>query len=294
MAHSDHRARITGQDTLVAQFTGAFIRALAVVLLIASPTLVLPAQSQETAQIVTLVALFSAILVFVEYASAYPSLIEFRDAPPFNRVRFVSLLLTVLLGAIVVRGQYEVTALTQFVTAIGALIGFSMDFPGSPVRLVIGMFPEDSDASSVLLIRALVGVSYLISLISLAVFAILMRLQSWPARDRVFNVWINLPTFDPTSGGDVVARLLRDARINILLGFILPFLIPMAMSSAAILFDPGALSSSQTLIWMVAIWAFLPASLFMRGIAMGRIAYMIREQRRQSYERSVADGYVPA
>jgi len=264
------------------------------VLLIATPTLILPAQSQETAQIVTLIALFSAILVMVEYASAYPSLIEFRDAPPFNRVRFMSLFLTVLLSAILVRGQFEPTSLTEFITAIGALTGFSMDFAWSPVRLVIEMFPEDSDAASMFLIRALTGLAYLISLLSLAVFAILMRLQGWPARDRIFNVWVNLPTFDPTAGGDVVSRLIRDARINISLGFILPFLIPMTVKSAAILFDPAALSSSQTLIWMVAIWAFLPASLFMRGIAMARIAEMIKEQRRLSYERAVEAGYVPA
>lgn len=263
-------------------------------LLIVTPTLILPGQSQETAQIVTLIALFAAILVVTEYASVYPSLVEFRDAPPFNRVRFMSLFLTVLLCAIAVRGQFEMTSLTEFITAIGALIGLSMDFPFSPVRLVIDMFPEDSDASSLVLIRALAGLAYLISLLSLAVFAILMRLHGWPARDRVFNVWVNLPTFDPTAGGDVVSRLVRDARVNISLGFILPFLIPMTMKSAAILFDPASLSSSQTLIWMVAIWAFLPASLFMRGMAMARIAEMIREQRRLSYERAVEAGYVPA
>ncbi len=263
-------------------------------LLIATPTLILPGQSQETAQIVTLIALFSAVLIMTEYASVYPSLVEFRDAPPFNRVRFMSLFLTVLLCSIVVRGQFETTSLTGFMTAIGALTGYAMDFPWSPVRLVTEMFPEDSDASSLFLIRTLTGLAYLISLLSLAVFAILMRLQGWPARDRVFNVWVNLPTFDPTAGGDVVSRLIRDARVNISLGFILPFLIPMTMKSAAILFDPAALSSSQTLIWMVAIWAFLPASLFMRGMAMARIAEMIREQRRLSYERAVESGYVPA
>jgi hypothetical protein len=45
-------------------------------------------------------------------------------------------------------------------------------------------------------------------------------------------------------------------------------------------FTPIALDSPQTMVWTVAAWAFLPASLFMRGIAMGRIAEMI-EQRRQ-------------
>jgi len=279
---------------LIAQFAGALTRAVAVMLLIATPALILPEQSQETAQIVTLIALFSGILILVEYAASYPSLVEFRDAPPFNRVRFISLLLIVLLGAIVVRGQFETTPLTEVITAIGALIGLAMDFPGSPVRLVIEMFPDDSDAGSIYLVRVLTGLAYLISLISLSIFAILMRLHGWPARDRTFNVWINLPTFDPTAGGDVVARLIRDARINIMLGFTLPFLIPLGVDSISVLFNSSALSSSQTLIWMVAVWAFLPASLFMRGIAMGRIAEMIRQQRHLSYRRAVEEGYAPA
>ena len=40
-------------------------------------------------------------------------------------------------------------------------------------------------------------------------------------------------------------------------------------------------------------WAFLPASLFMRGIAMGRIADMIREKRRLNGISAVG-GYVVA
>ena len=109
-----------------------------------------------------------------------------------------------------------------------------------------------------------------------------MRILGWPSRMGSFNVWINLPTFDPTTGGDVVERLERDARFNIALGFLLPFLIPAAVKVAAIAFQPVTLESPQTLIWTMTAWAFLPASLLMRGIAMGRIAGMIAEKRRQN------------
>jgi hypothetical protein len=43
----------------------------------------------------------------------------------------------------------------------------------------------------------------------------------------------------------------------------------------------------------MALWAFLPASLFMRGIAMTRIAGMIRNKRERNAEQSVP-GYFPA
>jgi hypothetical protein len=52
-------------------------------------------------------------------------------------------------------------------------------------------------------------------------------------------------------------------------------------------------TSPQTLIWTMAAWSFLPASLFMRGIAMGRIADMIREKRRLN-GISTSEGYIAA
>ena len=39
----------------------------------------------------------AAFLTFVESNSNFPSIMEFRDAPPFNRLRFASLFVTVLL-----------------------------------------------------------------------------------------------------------------------------------------------------------------------------------------------------
>jgi hypothetical protein len=126
------------------------------------------------------------------------------------------------------------------------------------------------------------GISYLTSLVTLAVFLIVLRLRGWPTRLGAFNVWVNLPTFDPTAVGDVVARLERDARVNIALGFLLPFLTPAVVKAASTLFGSVSLDNPHTFIWTVAAWAFLPASLFMRGIAMGRIAGMIADKRRRN------------
>jgi hypothetical protein len=263
-----------------------------VVLLIATPSLLLPGVSADGKQIVALVAIFGAALTIFEYASAYPGLVEFRDAPPFNRIRFISLFITVFLLSVIARGNYEPTALTQFVQAIGGLIGYAIDFPYSPVRLVVLMLPENTAYEQVVLVRTAAGMAYLISLLTLAIFLIVLRLQDWPARNGKFNVWINLPTFDPTTGKDVVRRLGRDARFNIALGFLLPFLTPAAVKAAASLFGSVTLENPQTLIWTVSAWAFLPASLFMRGIAMGRVAEMIAEKRRQTYA-AAEEGSLP-
>lgn len=286
--------QIEGNRAVISRLTSALVRAVLIMVLVATPSLLLPGVRPDTIQIVSLFAMFGAFLTFVEYYSIYPSLVEFRDAPPFNRMRYISLFLTVFLLSVIFRGQAEPTTLTQFVEATGSLIGQAIDFPYSPVRLVVLMLPENASLESLTLVRTTAGLSYLISLIGLSVFVILLRLQGWPSHTKPFNVWVNLPTFDPTAGGDVVERLNRDARFNIALGFLLPFLLPTAVKAAANIFDPITLESPQTMVWTMAAWAFLPSSLFMRGIAMGRIASMIEAKRRQSCALAEQNGLQPA
>lgn len=269
------------------------MRSVMVMLVIATPTVILADGRADSQQMVALVALFLGVLTFVEYNATYPGLVEFRDAPPFNRVRFLMLFITVFCLAAIERGRVQPSTLTELIHAVGALIGISMDFPYSPVRLATLMLANTASDAQIGAVRTAAGMAYLISLISLAFFVILMRLGGWPRRDRPFNVWVNLPTFDPTSGGDVVARLRRDARVNIALGFLLPFIIPAVVEIASVGFQPLGLTSPQTMIWTMTLWAFLPASLFMRGIAMGRVADMI-QARRQAAGVSALDGqYAP-
>jgi hypothetical protein len=267
---------------VISRLAYALLRAALVVILVSIPSLLIPGVSPDTAQVVALITLFGAALTIVEYTADSPSLIEFRDAPPFNRIRFGSIFAIVLFLAIIMRGEVSPGSLSGSLHAVGALVGYVIDFPYSPVRLVVLMLPEDATEAHIHLVRTAAGMSYLISLATLAVFLIVLRLQNWPLRSGSFNVWINLPTFDPTTGGDVVERLERDARFNIALGFLLPFLMPAVVKAAGVAFGDISLENPQTLIWTVTAWAFLPTSLFMRGIAMSRVASMIDEKRRKA------------
>ena len=259
---------------------GALVRAFLVVLLVATPSLLLPGVTSDVTQIVALVSIFAAALTIFEYASTYPGLVEFRDAPPFNRLRFVSLFLTVFLISIIVRGEHDATAVTQLVSRIGNGIGEAIDFPYSPVRQIVLLLPGDTTFEQLGRVRTAAGISYLISMVTVLAFYYFVRVRGWPTRTGPFNVWINLPTFDPTTGGDVVTRLERDARVNVGLGFLLPFLIPAVLKATESLFGTVTLDNPQTMIWVLASWAFLPASLFMRGLAMGRIANLVERKRR--------------
>ena len=272
--------RLRGRTAVFSSFAGAMVRAMLMMILIATPSAVLTYSSVDSRQMVALIALFAGLLTFVEYYSTYPGLVEFRDAKPFNRIRFLMVFITVLFLSVIESGRTGPSSMSQFIHSVGALIGYSMDFPYSPVRLAAELLATSGAPGEYEVIRTATGMSYLISLISLAIFTMQLKAGAWPHRNAAFNVWVNLPTFDPSSGGDVVDRLNRDARINIALGFLLPFWTPLVLNFASLGFQPLSMASPQTLIWTVAAWSFLPASLFMRGIAMHRVADMIREKRR--------------
>ena len=266
---------------MISRLAGALVRAFLVVLLIATPSIALPGVTSDTMQIVALVSIFAAVLVIFEYGSTYPGLIEFRDAPPFNRIRFGALLVTVVALTVISRHQAEASDLGRLLEAVGMVVADMIDFPYSPVRLVVLMLPPDTSLEIAMQVRIAAALAYLISLISLGVFFYAIRIRHWPVHSGAFNVWVNLPTFDPTAGGDVVARLARDARYNIALGFLMPFFVPAVTKAASSLFGGVHLENPHTMIWIVAAWAFLPASLFMRGLAMGRIAQLIETKRRR-------------
>lgn len=259
------------------------MRGLLVALLIATPALLLPEVAADQSQIVVLVALLAAFLTFVEYSSNAPSIVEFRDAPPFNRVRFVTLFVTVFLLTVIAKGKMEPTTLTQALSSFGMIVGHTIDVPYSPVRLVVLMLPPHVPTEAINDVRIAAGLAYTISLMALVVFVLVVRISGWPVRRGPFNVWVNLPLFDPTTGGDVVLRLRRDARFNIAFGFLLPFIIPAVVKATSDLLDPITLEHPQTLIWTITAWAFLPASMIMRGVAMSRVATLIESKRRRAY-----------
>ena len=259
--------------------TGAAVRAFLVMVLIVLPSVILPGIGTDTKQIVALMALFAGVLVFVEYNAVYPSLVEFRDGAPFNRIRYLMLFAIILFLSVIVADREDPTTVSGLFRAVGTVIGEALDFPYSPVRLATFMLSDTATAEQLMEMRTAAGTAYLVSLISLAVFVVVLKIAGWPSTKSAFNVWVNLPTFEPTAGGDVVDRLERDARVNLATGFLLPFVIPALISVLTMGLPPATMTSPQTLIWTMAAWAFLPASLLMRGVAMARVADMIRVKR---------------
>ncbi len=93
------------------RLAGAFFRAFLVIIMIVTPSMLVPGTTPDSAQIIMLVAIFAAGLTVFEYASSYPGLVEFRDAPPFNRIRFGSLFFTVVCLSILMQGSVAPNAI---------------------------------------------------------------------------------------------------------------------------------------------------------------------------------------
>jgi hypothetical protein len=272
---------------------GAAIRAAMVMVLAVFPALAIPSVAPDTAQSTILLAAIAGGIVFAEYVSDYPGLVEFRFAAPFNRTRFALIALTAVLLSLVQRDLAEHGALSGLAAGLAAACGPLLDFTLSPVYLLTAALPETLPAAHLEQVRDGAALAMVLSVTAVAGFVTAIRLNLWPMGHGPFNVWINLPTFDPTAGNDVVLRLQRHARINIVLGVLLPFLLPGAVIASALLFKPITLTSPLGYVWGIVLWAYLPAGLVMRGVAMARVARMIRASRRR-FADSEGNAYVTA
>lgn len=271
--------RFNGLKTRIMRVTGAMARALLVMILVVTPSAILPGIAMDDRQIVALIALFAAALTFAEYNSTYPSLLQFRDAPPFNRLRFLMLFLILLILSVLGGKGVEASPISLLSQAIAHEIGNALDFPLSPVNLVVMAFADTGLPEHEELIRSAAGMACFIALFSVLISVLFFRIKAWPLQERVFNIWINLPTFEPSAGGDIVRRLRRSACINLALGFLLPFAIPKVAALGLQGILPSGMLSPHIVVWIISLWAFYPANLLLRGAAMWRIAGLIRAWR---------------
>jgi hypothetical protein len=207
----------------------AVLRASFIVFLVVFPQLLLGHDQSHAAQLVMLTALLAGTFTVVEYAAPAPSLTEFRDARPYNRIRVVFLTLGVLAACVMLRPHGGGLPFQGTLHGLGDAWG-ELLVPWTPVHLLVGTLPKEADPHLVASVRAAAAAAYGLSLLMLATFALAIRRYDWPGPGG-FNVWVNLPQFDPTAGGDVVERMQRDAQANLALGLLLPIVAPWRWTS---------------------------------------------------------------
>ena len=261
----------------------AFWRACLVGAVVLLPELLLGRGPGGTPQIVALLALLGAIFTFIEYAAASPSIMEFRDARPYNRLRAGSILVALAVVCAMLRPDWRDAAWALPVQWLGEEWGALLALPWSPVHLLANTLPEEVEPALYRAVFAATAAVYGLSLLMVLLFALSVRLRGWPLRSS-FNIWVNLPQFDPTAG-DVVERLQQGALVNVALGFLLPLLAPLVADLLSGPFEGGVLRDPAMLVWLVIAWAFVPASLAMRGLALHRLAVLIAAHRERLQRR---------
>ena len=184
--------------------TGAALRAVLMALLVLMPSLLLPNVSADTSQITVLVALLAFLMTFIEYYSQYPSIVEFRYASPFNRLRFLALFVSVTLLSVILASTSGSGGMAGVLHKIGTAWGGALDFPFSPVRLMVLMMPEQASEQLITSVRISAGIAYMISLVTLLVFVTMVRLLGWPTRNRPGTRWARFWVIRPVPNSLVV------------------------------------------------------------------------------------------
>jgi hypothetical protein len=72
-----------------------------------------------------------------------------------------------------------------------------------------------------------------------------------------------------------VGNLRKAASVSVVFALAFPYLAPQASLAFLGPLGPISASNSQFLVWIIAIWAFVPAALLLRAVALLKIASMI-------------------
>ena len=253
-------------------------RAFLVLVFIALPAFLLPETTRTGQEISLIIGGLLALFTMFEYASSHPGLIDFRFAPPYNRFRFLTFSIMVVALVFLCRADAGADAFSDDFLAFTDRLVAIFSVPLSPVVLADTLFAADGTAITPLVKRAL-ALSFAVALASVGFFTLYIWVFRWPTERDSFNLWVNLPTFDPSVGQDIAWRLRRSGLMNIIVAMALPYAVLSIASRSGGLFDPAALDNYQPLVWGCIFWAFAPVVLINRGSAMLKIAWLIDRAR---------------
>ena len=265
---------------MLTRLAGASLRAALVAAMIVLPAIVVPEISPNSADLAILAAAIAAAFVVFEYGFTTPSLIEFRFAAPYNRIRFALLALLLTGLAFAFRGTVEETATTLAVSSFAITSAQIWDFAGSPLTF-FNALTQNLDLESRQLLSNAAALSLSLTMIALVLFSLVIWLFHWPLNAKNFNLWVNMPNFGSSVGAETQQSLRQSALVNVVIGFSLPFLIPQAALVFMGPLQPISAANSLLLLWMIAIWCFVPAASILRAAALYQVANLLNEMRNE-------------
>lgn len=256
----------------MSRLIGALVRALVVVLIIISPAILLPNIGKTTQELALIIGVIVGGFTMFEYGSKTPGFVDFRFAPPYNRFRVAIIAVQVVALSLIFRASTQ--SLPEILAYAEQAVGYA-SFPFSPVEMAITQANIVPLSTAPDLMLLLFSASFMIAVVLTVVLGAILWIFGWPMERSDFNLWINLPTFSPSSVAEAEKRMRRDAGLNIILGIGLLYAIPYGFPYVVETLGTGILEDSHSLVWIVALWAFLPALLVMRGIAITKVSRIL-------------------
>ena len=257
---------------MLTRLAGASVRAVLVAMTVAIPAVMLPDVSPNSAELSVLLAVIAAAFVVFEYGFSTPSLIEFRFAAPYNRLRFAVLAVLIVTLVLAFRSTVEHTTGTAIVVSFANASYDFWDFSISPLRSFMALAADSGPQSREVLAQAS-ALGLTIGAIGAVLPGFLVWIFGWPLGRDHFNIWMNMPTF--SVGNDAAGKLRKAASVSVVFALSFPYLAPQASLAFLGPLGPISASNSQFLVWIIAIWAFVPAALLLRAVALWKIASMI-------------------
>ncbi|MFO7854623.1 MAG: hypothetical protein R6V44_05295 [Paracoccaceae bacterium] len=207
-------------------------------------------------------------MVLFEYGARTPALVDFRFAPPFNRLRFATFLLTLAAA----------TAAASWPAAgrLGLTLAEAMAGAASPVDLAAWAVTRDSAPRPDPALRAIGALTLVAALSGLAGAGAWIWFGEWPGDPERFNRWMNLPTFEPSDEGDAAPWLRRQGGLAALIGLALPVALTGLGAGASRLFAADLFAAPLAQVWAATIWAGLPACVLLRAVALLKLARIAR------------------
>ncbi len=256
---------------MILRLTGAAVRAVCVAILVMLPAILLPQVTQSVVEYTRIFATIMAIFVLYEYGFPTSTIIEFRFAAPYNRIKYLLLFALVVAPSLMVSAALNGQEFNGILSVI-ATKGFALlDFPFSPVLIVADTFSENDTALGAVLARAIALNLVLVFACTLA-FCVAVFSNLWRFGGGGFNMWLNMPTYKSYEKNSLQERLSNSAFASVLIACLIPLFGPTLADVAMTFFTFDGKITPIVMVWSIAVWTFLPAMFLMRAAALVKIS----------------------
>ena len=257
---------------MLMRLSGAVIRALLVVIVFITPAMLLPDISRTSQELALIIGIIFGGFTLFEYVSESPGFVDFRFAPPYNRLRIALLASQLIIVSILMRALESGADMFPIINGWAERAVDATHIPFGPVDIAM----RAMDTASNPVVQFVFAYSFAHTLLGTLLIIFILLFFRWPVDRASFNLWVNLPAFQPMEHLQAERRLRRDALFNILFGIALFYLMPPGLDAGLKLLGQNIILYEQPLVWMAAAWTFIPASMLIRGAAILKIVRIMR------------------